>query len=118
MAELGNGWIDVRDRLPPIGRDEFTVEVNVLVEVPDGDILWRDIYAGYQTVETDEEGREIRTWFTFMDGNCDRVGRHTSRHYPHGKGAIFKTGARVIAWQPFPDFPDKYPHFERVSTDT
>ena len=111
---LSNGWIDVKDRLPPRDKDceEWTEEVIVLVESPDSHSLWRDIYAGYQEVYTDDDGREVRTWYTYMDGNCARVGQCCVHHYPNGKGYSMKNGARVIAWQPMPRFPDEFPHRE------
>ena len=114
MAELSNGWIDVKDRLPPrdMACEDWTEEVLVLVESPDSHTLWRDIYVGYQEVYIDDDGRETRTWYTYMDGNCARVGQCCVHHYPNGKGYTMKNGARVIAWQPMPNFPDEFPHHE------
>lgn len=113
--KLTNGWIDVRDALPPLddgSLGDFTVQCLCLVESPDFNTLWRDIYAGYQEVYTDDDGREIRTWYTYRDGDCERVGFQHFQHYPCGKGRTHRTGAKVVAWQPMPDFPDTMPHRE------
>ena len=94
------------------GTEHYFKQIEGVVDTEVGFANGHTAHPTYQEVYTDDDGREIRTWYTYMDGNCARVGQCCVHHYPNGKGYNMKNGARVIAWQPMPKFPDEYPHRE------
>lgn len=94
--QLARRWISVEERLPEEKRDGFSDDVLMLIEEPDGDITWRDVYVGYYLYDavSDETG-----WWVKMTCDCTKVGEHK-----HGN-KIFKADERVTHWMPLPEPP-------------
>ena len=91
-------WIPVTERLPEEKRDGFSEDVLVLVENPDGDITWRDIFVGYYLYDA----TSVETgWWTMMTCGCAKIGEHE-----HG-GKVFPANEYVTHWMPLPKPPQK-----------
>lgn len=91
-----NEWIPVAERLPEEKRDGLSEDVLVLVENPDGDITWRDIYVGYYLYDsTDSE----TGWWTMMTCGCAKIGEHK-----HGD-KVFPANEYVTHWMQLPEPP-------------
>ena len=90
-------WIPVTERLPEEKRDGFSEDVLMLVENPDGDITWRDIYVGYYLYDSVEEETG---WWAMMTCDCVKIGEHK-----YG-GHIFPANEYVTHWMPLPPAPE------------
>ena len=91
-------WIPVTERLPEEKRDGFSDDVLMLVENPDGDITWKDVYVGYYLYDATsaETG-----WWAMMTCDCVKIGEHK-----HGS-KVFPANEYVTHWLPLPEPPEE-----------
>lgn len=89
-------WVPVTERLPEEKRDGFSDDVLMLVENPDGDITWKDVYVGYYLYDATsaETG-----WWAMMTCDCVKIGEHK-----YG-GKVFPANEYVTHWMPLPELP-------------
>ena len=89
-------WIPVTEALPEEKQDGFSDDVLMLVENPDGDITWKDVYVGYYLYDATsaETG-----WWAMMTCDCVKIGEHK-----YG-GKVFPANEYVTHWMPLPEPP-------------
>jgi len=89
-------WIPVTERLPEEKRDGCSDDVLMLVENPDGDITWKDVFVGYYLYDT----TSVETgWWAMMTCDCVKIGEHK-----HGS-KVFPANEYVTHWMPLPEPP-------------